>query len=154
MLPFIIGAAAAGGLYLLLRNEHPKAFISFAVEDDWYRTCLVGQAKNEKVRFKINDKSLHEPFDERWKTQAREIIKNCDLMIVMIGKSTYKADGVLWEIKAGLEEDIPIFGIHINKSPPSRVPQIMRENKIKALRWEHSLIHREIQAAMKIRTRT
>ena len=145
----LLGAAVVGGLYLLLRNPHPKAFISFAVEDTRYRDYLVGQSKNEKVRFSLNDKSLHQPFDEKWKTQAREVIKECDVVIVMIGKTTYRAEGVLWEIKAALEEGIPIFGVHINKAPPSRVPTIMRTNEIKVIRWNQEQIHKEIQRARK-----
>lgn len=143
------GALLAGLLYLAFREEKPKAFISFAVEDARYRTYLVGQSKNDRVQFKMHDKSLHEPFSEKWKTQAREIIRDCDVVIVMIGKQTWKADGVLWEIRAALEEQVPIFGIHINKDPPSRVPQIMKSNRVKVIAWDHALILKEIKKAEK-----
>lgn len=150
LLKWLAGGLLAGfALKFLLEDDHPDAFISFAAEDSGYRDYLVGQAKNEKVAFKMNDLSLHEPFSTAWKTQTREIIRNCDFVIVMIGKTTWRAEGVLWEIQAALDEGIPVFGIHINKRPPSRVPKIMRNHRIKVIAWKHAGILREFKKALR-----
>lgn len=87
-------------------------FISFAIEDKWARDYLVGQAKNEKSPFEFTDKSLSEPFDEKWKTQCRARIKACDGMIALVSKNTKNATGAVWEVKTAKEENVPVRGIY------------------------------------------
>jgi len=105
------------------------------------------QAKNERTPFKLKDRSLHEPFSNAWKTQTREIIRNSELVIVMIGRDTYRAEGALWEIKAALEEGVPVIGVHINKSPKGLVPSILKGCPV--ISWTHEGIYREIKKAIK-----
>lgn len=47
-----------------------RVFISFAIEDEKFRTFLVAQAKNENSPFEFTDMSVKEPWDSEWK-------KNC-----------------------------------------------------------------------------
>ena len=151
MIPVVGLVAGAGLLWWLLRDDSPAAFISFAAEDATYRTYLVGQSKHPDSRFKIKDTSLHEPFSSAWKTQTREIIRGSDLLILMIGSDTYRAEGAIWEVKTALEEGVPIFGVHINKSPKGRVPACMRGNPVIA--WTHKGLAREINKAARRKKR-
>jgi len=146
MLPLLYVAAGAGLFWWLAQKDHPKVFISFAVEDERYRDYLVGQAKNEKTPFKLKDSSLHEPFSNAWKTQTREIIQGSDVLVCMIGKDTYRAEGALWEIQAALEEGIPVIGVHVNKAPKGRVPRPLKGHPVIA--WTHNGIARAIKKAV------
>ncbi|MFL5350841.1 MAG: TIR domain-containing protein [Hyalangium sp.] len=144
----VLGAALLGGfLWWVFRDKHPKAFISFAVEDAVYRNYLVMQAKNERTPFKFEDYSLHEPFSNAWKTQTREIIRESDVVVVMIGSDTYRAEGALWEINAALEENVPVIGVHINRDPRGRVPSILRGCPV--IPWTYKGLAREIRKALK-----
>lgn len=49
----------------------PRAFISFQMEDRWAREFLVGHAHNKNNDIKFTDYSVHEPFNEKWKTNCR-----------------------------------------------------------------------------------
>lgn len=142
-----------GGAFLwwLLKDEHPGAFISFASEDARYRDHLMRQVGGERTPFKFKDHSLHEPFSERWKTQTREIIRGSDMLILMIGTDTHRAEGAIWEVKAALEEGVPVFGVHINKDPPGRVPAIMKGHPV--IRWTHPGIAREVRRAVQRKRR-
>lgn len=99
-----------------------RTFISFAAEDRTYRDLLVGQAKNPDSPIEFSDWSVKEPFDEKWKTQCRERIRKTQLLIMLIGKQTYKAEGACWEVATAIEESIPVFGIHINKNDKGQIP--------------------------------
>ena len=89
-----------------------KVFISFAIEDEWAKEYLVGQAKNGKSPFTFTSMALNEPFDEKWKTQCRERIKDCDGMIAFVSKNTAKATGAIWEVKASKEEGVPVVAMY------------------------------------------
>lgn len=94
----------------MARNN--RVFISFAIEDEWARTRMVGQAKNERTPFEFVDMSVKRPWDEAWKTQCRTRIKGCDGMIAMITNNTANAEGQLWEVRAALQERVPVLGVY------------------------------------------
>lgn len=128
-------------------SAKPRAFISFAVEDESARNLLVGQSKHEDTPFNLADFSLHQPFDSAWKTRTRPRIKGCDVAIVLIGKGTHEAEGVLWEIKAAKEEGIPIFGLHIDKEDKGRKPGSLFG--IPVINWTWASIAKQMKKAMK-----
>ena len=77
-----------------------KVFISFDYDNDRnLKDFLVGQAKNEDSPFEISDWSLKEAApEEDWEERAEEKIKRVDILCVIAGEKTYKANGVLKEI--------------------------------------------------------
>jgi hypothetical protein len=94
----------------------PRAFISFDFDhDDEARMLLVGQSKNSKTPFNIQDWSAKEamPQDE-WKVLVEDKIKRCHMVIVLVGKYMKSATGVAQEIKMAKNNDVPYFGIYVN----------------------------------------
>lgn len=91
-----------------------RAFISFDYDNDQFlRTAIIGQAKNDDSPFEIADGSIKKPFPEYdWEQRAYQRVKNCDLLIVMVGKRTWQCEGVLKEIQMAKQASIPYFGIH------------------------------------------
>lgn len=77
-----------------------KVFISFDYDNDRsLKDLLVGQAKNEDSPFEISDWSLKEAApEEDWEERAEEKIKRVNILCVIAGEKTYKANGVLKEI--------------------------------------------------------
>ncbi|SPP92761.1 TIR domain-containing protein [Bradyrhizobium vignae] len=92
-----------------------RIFISFAMEDEWARIRLGGQAKNERTPFDFVDMSAKKPWDEAWKTQCRSRIKGCDGVIALVSNNTAGATGELWEIKTAREERVPVMGMYISQ---------------------------------------
>lgn len=103
-----------------------RIFISFAIEDSFYRDGIVHQAKDERSTFSFVDMSVKELWDEKWKTNCRTKIKGCDGMIVMVSKNIAKATGALWEVKCAKEEGVPARGIYTSTSdrPLSLPPEL------------------------------
>ena len=87
-----------------------RAFISFDFDhDDDLRNALVGQAKNPNSPFEIVDASVRRRLSGNWKMKVRNRIRRADLVIVMCGEHTHKAEGVAVEVRLAQEEDKPYF---------------------------------------------
>ncbi|OFZ81284.1 MAG: hypothetical protein A2583_16010 [Bdellovibrionales bacterium RIFOXYD1_FULL_53_11] len=86
------------------------AFISFDFDnDEFLRTALVGQAKNDDTPFNIVDRSLREPLSGDWREKIKGRIQRSDLVIVMCGENTHLATGVATELKIAQEIKKPYF---------------------------------------------
>lgn len=82
-----------------------KVFVSFDFDNDKIlKDFLIGQAKLPDSPFEIIDGSLKEAAPEKnWEAKAKEKIACVDIVIVMVGPKTYKASGVLKEVKMARE---------------------------------------------------
>lgn len=78
-----------------------KVFVSFDFDNDKViKDFLIGQSKNEDSPFEVTDVSLKEAAPEKdWELKAKINIGYADIVIVMVGPKTYKASGVLKEVK-------------------------------------------------------
>jgi hypothetical protein len=112
-----------------------RAFISFAAEDAWARDLFIGQGKHTDTPWAIADWSLHEPFTERWKTQTRPRIRQCDVVIQLVGLETYKAEGAIWEVTCGMDEGLRAFGVWISKDKHGPIPSCFKANNIIDWTW-------------------
>jgi hypothetical protein len=167
--PVVIGAAILAGLAFLLsgneknnsaRRRSPakspskpktRAFISFAAEDAQARDLFVGQGRHPGTPWEISDFSLHEPFENAWKTKTRPRIKGCDVVIVLIGKGTHQAQGALWEIGTAKELGVPVFGVHISKDDKGKLPGCMFG--LPVVHWTWAGIARQIKKATRVSQR-
>ena len=77
-----------------------KVFVSFDYDNDKIlKDFIIGQSKLEDSPFDIIDHSLKEAAPERnWEQKADQAIARSDIVIVMVGKHTHKAQGVLKEV--------------------------------------------------------
>ena len=73
-------------------------FVSFEFDKDKnLQNNFYRQAKEETTHC-IRDCSLHETYpDEAWKNKARNAIRQCDVVVVLIGQNTHNAQGVIVE---------------------------------------------------------
>ncbi|CUX71672.1 MULTISPECIES: TIR domain-containing protein [Agrobacterium] len=116
--------------------KNHRIFISFAIEDEWARTRMVGQARNERTPFEFVDMSVKRPWDEAWKTQCRIRIKGCDGMIAMVTTNTAKAEGQLWEVRAALQEGVPVLGVYATQdNRPYSLPADFRQVRVVDWTW-------------------
>ena len=74
----------------------PRAFISFDFDhNETSRILFVGQAKNSKTPFCIEDWSSKSALDEDdWEDKIGQKIGCCHLLIVLVGKTMASANGV------------------------------------------------------------
>lgn len=102
----------------------PRVFVSFDFDNDQkYKHLLVGQTRNRSTPFEIRDHSLKEAAPERnWKSKARTAIRRSDLVLVILGRDTHRAPGVLAEVRMALEEGKPI--VQLISQPELRLKRV------------------------------
>lgn len=132
------GTLAAGGIALEIgrRVMTKKIFIAFAGEDEWARRDLVGQGKNSRTPIDFRDMSIPKPFDSKWKTQCREVIKGCDGVVAMLSTHTRAAEGARWEMQCANDEGIPMIGVHTQKDNKGAIPSELAGKKVIEWTWD------------------
>ncbi|MFA5804230.1 MAG: TIR domain-containing protein [Melioribacteraceae bacterium] len=90
-----------------------RIFISFDFDNDKVlKEFIIGQAKLPDSPFEVIDHSLKEAAPMKtWEDKARSAIKRSDLILVMVGRNTHRAQGVLKEVEMAREEYKPIVQI-------------------------------------------
>lgn len=90
-----------------------KVFVSFDFDNDKVlKNFIIGQSKLPDSPFEVIDHSLKEAAPEKeWEEKARRAIKRSEIVIVMVGPSTYQASGVLKEVRMAREENKKIIQI-------------------------------------------
>jgi len=129
----------------LYQSEHrtPRVFISFHIDDEAQVNLLRYQSKySEQIEF--TDYSVKEPFDEKWKTQCTERIKQSSVIVVAIGAETHNREAVLWEIRKAHELGKPVIGMRIYGDKNHKIPQPMLEHGDKVLPWKLDALQAEL----------
>jgi hypothetical protein len=120
LLPGLGGALLGGASGALARRIYKenqvskkKVFVSFDFDNDRVlKDFILGQARHADSPFEVVDHSLKEAAPERdWPTKARAAIKRSDLVLVMVGRQTHRAQGVLREVTMAREEGTPIVQV-------------------------------------------
>lgn len=90
-----------------------RVFLSFDFENDRsLRDLMLGQAKHPDAAFEIVNHSLKEEAPEpMWESKAAAAIKRSDLVVVLLGRKTYRAQGVLKEVQMARSSGVPIVQI-------------------------------------------
>lgn len=117
---------------------NPRAFISFDFDNNsGEKLYFAGQAKNSKTPFNIEDWSSksHLPQDE-WEKLIKNKINNCNLLIVLVGKKTYSATGVVKEIEFAKSQNVPIFGVYVDEADSNTIlPNGLQRNRTISWNW-------------------
>ena len=90
-----------------------NVFFSFDAPDDRFlKEAAIGQIKNKSTPFKAQNKSLKKTLPQsKWEKAAEQKIKNSDMVMVMLGKKTYKAQGVKKEIEFARKHKVPVVQV-------------------------------------------
>lgn len=90
-----------------------RVFVSYDYDNDKaLKDFIVGQARLPDSPFEIIDFSLKEAAPTlTWEAKARTAIKRSDMVLVMVGRYSYRASGVLKEVRIAGEEGKPIVQI-------------------------------------------
>ncbi|MCK6590934.1 MAG: TIR domain-containing protein [Polyangiaceae bacterium] len=110
------GTAIGGAIgwlvdHLKLSSKNRKrVFVSFDYDNDIkLKNLFVGQARHHKTPFEIVDSSLLEAApDASWEYYASQAISQSELVVVLLGKQTHRARGVLKEVNMAKRHGVPI----------------------------------------------
>ena len=122
-----------------------RVFISFHMDDRHAKELLVQQAKSDKFDLEFINYAVNEPFDEKWKTQCKERIKQTSVTICLIGENTYQRDAVDWELNISYDLGHNVFGVRIYKDKNHVIPKPIRDNNSKVIKWNISDIVKKLE---------
>lgn len=128
----------------------PRAFISFDYDhNETEKNLFVGQAKNSKTPFSIQDWSSKSSLPQaEWEKIVKEKINKCNMLIVLVGKYMASAKGVAKEIAMADEQNVPVFGVYVGGADTtSNLPAGLPRSRTIAWDWEK--IAAAIDTAMK-----
>jgi len=112
-------------------------FVSFDFDNDRVlKEFIIGQARLPDLPFEVIDHSLKEAAPESgWETKARSAIKRSEIVLVMVGRYTHRASGVLKEVKMAREEGIPI--VQIIGYRDGKYTPVPNAGKLYSWNWEN-----------------
>lgn len=128
------------------QGTKPRVFISFHVDDENQVNLLRHQGKNSE-QLEFIDYSVKEPFDEEWKKQCTERIRQSTVVVVAIGENTHNRKAVDWEIRKAHELGKPVIGMRLHSDQNHKIPPAMVEYKDRVVPWNLETIQDEIDAA-------
>ena len=117
----------------------PRAFISFDFDhDETVKNLFVGQSKNSSTPFSIEDWSSKSSLPQsEWEKLIKSKINNCNMLIVLSGKTMASATGVSKEITMAKDQDVPIFGVYVDgANTTSNLPSGLQRNRTISWSWD------------------
>lgn len=118
---------------------NPRAFISFDFDNNaGEKMYFAGQAKNSRTPFNIEDWSSKEHLPQKqWEDLIESKVKKCNLLIVLVGKKTYSAEGVVLEIEFATKHNIPVFGVYVDGADSTTsLPNGLTRSRVVAWKWD------------------
>ncbi len=76
-----------------------RVFISFDIADRDVKQNMVAQAADPNCPFTFTDNSIQQALPDKWAAEARRLIGESDLVIVLCGDQTHQAKGVETELQ-------------------------------------------------------
>jgi len=130
--------------------NNPRVFISFDYDhNDQSKIAFVGQSKNSKTPFTINDwSSKSSLLQKEWEDKIKEKINKTNMVIVLVGKYMASASGVVKEIKMAKDLNVPFFGVYVGDADSnSNLPSGLRQGR--TIRWTWDGVANAIDQMMK-----
>ena len=87
-------------------------FVSFEYDKD--KELVNDFIKQAKVhsRYRVKNKSLEESYpNDAWKKRASDAIRECDVVVVLVGEDTHNAQGIIVETDMARSLDKPVIQV-------------------------------------------
>lgn len=116
----------------------PRAFISFDFDhDETQRVLFVGQSKNSRTPFDIQDWSSKTALAQsQWEKVIADKVSRCNMVIVLCGKTMFSASGVAKEIAMAKMKNVPVFGVYVDGANTlSNLPTGLLRGRVVPWEW-------------------
>ena len=117
-----------------------KIFVSFDFDKDGdLKNNFFEQAK-DNLPHRVRNSSLNEAYpDGEWREKARSAIRECDLIIVLVGQDTHSSFGVKTEVDIARRLKKPVFQVIPQGRPYTGLSYVSDR-----IRWKWALINKKI----------
>ena len=110
-------------------------FVSFEFDKDRdLKNNFYEQARTQP-QYRVRNCSLNESYpDEQWRRKAKEAIRGCDVVIVLIGQDTHNSQGVIVETDIARSLGKPVIQVRPRRRRYQGVPRL---GEPITWRWTH-----------------
>ena len=118
---------------------NPRVFVSFDFDhNDQSKIRFIGQSKNSKTPFTINDWSAKSAMPQsQWERIVKEKINKTNMVIVLVGQTMASATGVAKEIAMAKDLNVPFFGVYVAQAgADNNLPTGLRRNRTIKWTWD------------------
>lgn len=127
-------------------SEQRNVFVSFDADEDKAQVrLLASQAKDDRFQHRFRDYSVKEPFEEKWKKNVAEKMKQTSAVIVAVGKDTHKSKSVEWEIEEAHRQGKKVIGMRIYRNANHKTPAALNRHGDKVIPWDTKKISKELE---------
>jgi hypothetical protein len=116
-----------------------RAFISFDADNNKDEKILFcGQTYLSSIPFDVEDWSSKEVLPQKiWEQTIELKVAKCHTLIVLVGKRTSAASGVIKEIAMAHKLDVPVFGVYVGGADASTpLPAGLQRNRTIEWTWK------------------
>ena len=127
----------------------PRAFVSFDFDhNETAKILFVGQSKNSRTPFSIQDWSAKSSMPQsQWEKLVKAKVNNCNMLIVLVGKTMASATGVAKEVTMARDQNVPVFGVYVGgANSTSNLPSGLARNR--TIQWDWNGIAAEVTKMM------
>ena len=112
-------------------------FVSFEFDkDNNLKNSFFAQARKH-TRHRVRNCSLDKAYDDQvWKEKAREAIRECDVLFVLVGQDTHNAPGVLVETDLARSLNRPTIQVLSEKARRNRYKGVAHIQDRIPWKWE------------------
>lgn len=91
-----------------------KIFVSFDTENDSaFKNIIVGKSQEKNAKYKVANWSMKpDAKNAKWLKDVKYKVTRCDMLVVMVGKNTYRAPGVIKEVEFATDANMKIVQIN------------------------------------------
>ena len=120
-------------------------FVSFEFEKDNSLKNSFYQQAEDQTPHRVRNCSLNKEYpDEAWKNRARQAIRECDIVFVLVGQDTHNAPGVLVETDMARSLDKPTIQVLSERARRNNYRGVTHlEDRIP---WKWDVINRRLDA--------
>ncbi len=114
-----------------------RIFVSFEFDqDNNLKNSFFRQAR-EQSQHRVRNCSLNQAYpDEAWKNKARQAIRECDIVLVLVGQNTHNAPGVLVETDMARSMNKPTIQVLSAKARRSNYQGVPRLEDRIPWKWD------------------
>lgn len=111
-----------------------RVYVIHVPEDIPSYDKLAGECRGARLSAEFDRMQVKQPWVPAWKTQTWNRIYKCDGVIVLLSKNT-NAGGIAWELECAQKFDLPMLGIHVDKTKAGNVPDELRNWTVIEWSW-------------------
>ncbi len=119
--------------------KKPNVYISFDCYNDTVEKGLfVGQTSLSTKPFKVFAWSKkHDLSHKDWAKSTGELLEQCNILLVLVGRNTFQTKDVLKEIVLARNRHVPYFGVYIdNVDLLTPLPEGLDKYRMLDWRWK------------------